>query len=45
MYVICFGFDQRQRPRNHYFTTLAEANAAASAYFRRTGVVVGIEKK
>ena len=45
MYVICFGYDQRQRPRNRYFATLDAANAAASAYFRRTGRVVGIEKK
>ena len=41
-YLIQFGWDSAGRPRNRYYNTLAEANAAAADHFRRAGVVVAI---
>lgn len=45
MYVITLASDRNGRPRNRYFANLEAATQFAGDYFRRFGVVLGIEKK
>ncbi len=43
MYKVNFGYDQKGRPKNRYFSSLEEANKVVGNYFRRTKIVLSIE--